>query len=1155
MNNKKKFNLSESAPTGISHSELKMPLNFPPLGNFLMAIAGSEAVKGRVLNWVFSEGLMEASKNREVLYQMVLKVMEPITKPNNATNVVTKPNMPFKKAVNEMAFKPEDIVGPDYDDAEEIKSVDLFSPQAWARSNYLKRADQIFRRTHGLGILAYYEKNLEPKTMTIDIDDQKGTRVIFDLPTIRQKVQAKKLTPFYFGSRLNESTGEIKIGYIQFVEKGDWLPSVHPRALINSNDQNGPSLEPVTTIDPDTKKIDTSRAVEVRNNKIQYNFQGGGFIPSKERADEQVRNMRFYFIKAASKDPSIPEEDKAYINSIAEFISQLQQTEVSIKGKGKAAGKAGMENMRSGTEDRPLPDDISTFKNLIAKGLQQPLKGFDEASFINIDGIGRNIESSSELQAINPDEGWWMRDPIKKGKVIIKFSKLHREAIFNKIFERESEGVYTGRLRYNTVKGLQYESSNGVQNIFNPNSKLNVSAIVNRAFDKDFKLKKDLSMTVFRLPTAEDYKKIGKVQPQSEADWSQLGRPKKLGQVKKELKGFTPFMPEGNETVKKLIDMGFNWESSKKDQNENPLLPTDDYEPSSAFLKNPAGIRIKIAKEGQLWFAYFPSDFATDEEEVLKGHGVDVNAPLLGAKGSVFKSSRAGHIEAMAVGPKAWKVIEQELLKGPNGKLGEWEDWSKTPETDGPVYDNIWSIPSVVRGVQQAKAWFNKIHNSEAMRQWFRTSNMAEVLGGETSSEAKPADHFDQTELQQWAVEALKLHSNDPAFQLGWTSQAQWDANTNSKNTLDDYLQTEFEKKLFGGNKKAYGIRALLMKTDAYGDIAKDNNELQQLIDQKIEEKIKEARAKQNIESFFILPVFDERNPQGERLTPEVYKAYALNALEFRKRKVAIYVVNKMGEKLRINKDKATVPMPQGKTKEGESTQVDFADKGYLDMRGEYEPEDISHIQKLDDLYAKLGISPQDIISSPTKVVNKISQAVRGGQQTAPQVGSKTTSTQQPKNPLQGMTVQDLLKKVQEERARLLAKQAQRTTQASPSAPTSAQPKPTIQPPTPTTPVTPERQIDKAALLQKLQLFKAKNAPKTEAFTSFRTWQNLFIKEMTGTSAVYDKKFRKPKAGTGFNWWGAPGNIGGTSISGDVETANSDPDGTKGIKHARKQPK
>jgi hypothetical protein len=560
----------------------------------------------------------------------------------------------------------------------------------------------------------------------------------------------------------------------------------------------------------------------------------------------------------------------------------------------------------------------------------------------------------------------------------------------------------------------------------------------------------------------------------------------------------------------------------------------------------------------------------------------------------------------MAVGPKAWKVIEQELLKGPNGKLGEWEDWSKTPETDGPVYDSIWNIPSVVRGVQQAKAWFNKIYGkTDAMKEWFRTSNIAQALGGTTSSEAKPADHFDQTELQQWAVESLKLHSNDPAFQLGWTTQAQWEANTSTKNTLDDYLQTQFEKSLFGGNKKAYGIRALLMKTDAYGDIAKDNNELQQVIDQRIEEKIKQARINQNIESFFILPVFDERDDQGNRATPEIYQAYALNALEFRKRKVATFVADKMGEKLRNNENKATVPMPQGKTKEGESTQVDFADKGYLDMRGEYEPEDISHIQKLDDLYAKLGISPQDIISSPTKVVNKISQAVRGGQQTAPQVGSKTTSTQQPKNPLQGMTPQDLLKKVQEERARLLARQAQRTTQASPSAPTStqqpknplqgmtpqdllkkvqeerarllarqaqrttqaspsaptsAQPKPTIQPPTPTTPisttpVTPERQIDKAALLQKLQLLKAKNAPKTEAFTSFRTWQNLSIKEMTGTSAVYDKKFRKPKAGTGFNWWGAPGNIGGTSIAGEVETTNSDPDGTKGIKHARKQPK
>jgi len=46
---------------------------------------------------------------------------------------------------------------------------------------------------------------------------------------------------------------------------------------------------------------------------------------------------------------------------------------------------------------------------------------------------------------------------------------------------------------------------------------------------------------------------------------------------------------------------------------------------------------------------------------------------------------------------------------------------------------------------------------------------------------------------------------------------------------------------------------------------------------------------------------------------------------------------------------------------------------------------------------------------------------------------------------------------------------------------------------------------------------------------------------------------KNPKKGSGFNWWGTPGNAGGTEIGGEVETMKSDPDGTKGIKNVKRK--
>jgi hypothetical protein len=63
-------------------------------------------------------------------------------------------------------------------------------------------------------------------------------------------------------------------------------------------------------------------------------------------------------------------------------------------------------------------------------------------------------------------------------------------------------------------------------------------------------------------------------------------------------------------------------------------------------------------------------------------------------------------------------------------------------------------------------------------------------------------------------------------------------------------------------------------------------------------------------------------------------------------------------------------------------------------------------------------------------------------------------------------------------------------------------------------------------------------------FSSYMQW----LKE---TEVVYDPRV-KPKDGCGFNYWGAPGKLGGVSITGEPDTAKTDPTGKKGS-NARKR--
>jgi len=83
-------------------------------------------------------------------------------------------------------------------------------------------------------------------------------------------------------------------------------------------------------------------------------------------------------------------------------------------------------------------------------------------------------------------------------------------------------------------------------------------------------------------------------------------------------------------------------------------------------------------------------------------------------------------------------------------------------------------------------------------------------------------------------------------------------------------------------------------------------------------------------------------------------------------------------------------------------------------------------------------------------------------------------------------------------------------------------------------------------LMQQRGLDTAHHDPMKLGMMSFSEWRT--IRE---TDAVYDGT--PAKDGGGFNWWGAIGKPGGVSISGEADTAEEDPTGSKGTKKRKKK--
>ena len=210
---------------GTSFADLRPRIN-QPMANLISSVHGT-GLRARALEWLVTEGLQQASIGREKL----LAIINQKSQGNNLKIGQRLQNiLPSKKVAGiGEARQPVGYPGEDkFSNDKTITSLDLFSPEAY---KLIPELNSI--AIDGLSIQDYYAKHFEPKEMNIYAAP--GELMHFDLEQMRKTLEAYGFKSFKYGGF---------DGYMQYLEKGDYLPDEKKRVYTSRNDQHGPDLRP-----------------------------------------------------------------------------------------------------------------------------------------------------------------------------------------------------------------------------------------------------------------------------------------------------------------------------------------------------------------------------------------------------------------------------------------------------------------------------------------------------------------------------------------------------------------------------------------------------------------------------------------------------------------------------------------------------------------------------------------------------------------------------------------------------------------------------------------------------------------------------------------------------------------------------------------------
>ena len=719
---------------GMSTTKMLFPIT-QPLAN-LLSLIPSNTLKADALNWIVTEGLMEASKGRENLLELVRKRLAGKTPKSNFLPKNTINTLQVAEMAREVMHKSDEIV----------KSQDLFSREAWERIPELEKII-----IQGKSIPDYYKKTYEPKLMYLESEQSKSGQIVIDLQELNKNLESHGLKPFEYGGF---------DGYIQRVEKGDYLPDSKKRSAFSANNQQGLDLRPERKlVNGEQVIVDDLKGYNKKKTDYVYNFHGGSTARDVDRAKDAISVLRVAFVSIVNKidDP----EHKIW----KDLIDQKNIKPIEFNSK-----KLGKEFVfkRLGLNSGNLPDYISKedFEFIIENGLRGIQQG-DWKNYMNMevssDKGGAGFEKAESKDELKPGSYFpdgknvyykFTEDQIKEilkkvNKYYPKFPlqiKFMNIPILEKMITTENKNGSIVRATDNPTVLVEPQFNNGY------------NFLKNHPDDREKKVVQKIQNVIKKIHTYEGVKKGDKFA--SDYDKYIFNTAVKIIKVNifYDTKTGEAFAKTIDPNLKQLIENGFKWdETNWSDGEKKSGKPLGQ---KKVYTLTNGKIKLNIEKKGEDYYLIFPlNNKASGFNPTSSG---DFGRAILASPDNyLFNAGEMGeHIKQNPLSSKDYEKFKQTFEKQYGGG------------------DAILEAPFVADAIIRATNSAKQYDPSQLQTKTAWQGSFSKAIG--------------QSEHLTDAWEGIKAISGDRAFHVGYLNPEELNTRETEERAIK--LKDEFKK-------------------------------------------------------------------------------------------------------------------------------------------------------------------------------------------------------------------------------------------------------------------------------------------------------------------------------------------------------------------------
>ena len=1030
-------------------------------------------IRSKIIRWFLTEGMVQASQGRDELAKIVNTILK--------KNTEQTPSLPSTHGGQPgAAAMGEATSAYDYYEKAEVYPQDLFSPEARKRLPFLNKPIC----PGGLTVDEYYTNNYEPKFM--DIFDVSGDWQRIDIGKTNHILHQKGMPVFRYGGMG---------GYLQYVEKGEYLPPDEQRGHSDSNQQHGPDLSGgQMDMGPKHEPIASFRGGAVNMQSRKY---------ASVVAQSQAKfNMYAKRIEEGEDVEHVTPEQQALIKKLLEIQDGIKRVEEDA-GKYSLARTFGLDRRDKRADFSPESSLHEMLVQAIKVGLKQPFEFREDVFGMPPDEMVR----CGILDDYDPSSIRESKDAKHRGRKFITgtYSDLAVEVFMDHIMANYPDFLATTftptRVLHHSPKFQEHlenssveasEVSEKMQRSFvgggpGNNRREKLATILNKGFKADEELAEDMQFTAYQLQGIRPQDSITKLDTQ-------------LAPFADDAMAAMKQVPQKEE---ELVYKGYHWII------KNPVSKIEKGDPKKGIPPRPDWSKrdwaamgysvtgedvydtIKVVKQGNKLYAEVPVSKGEPIQKI-KTYGMPTGMMMGGQE--VLAGQGLGHLNLNPVhSEEDWNELQQKLLKG---EMGEPQVGAKQlRQTKSAIEACVLAAQKYFKGKSEGFA--------PNIGEILASTGREDLEGSYTGGEA----FLSGADLLKWAEEGIWSLSGDRAFQIGYVSQGEvnsrWDQSeampharwlAQQKAEDPDFDDSEYDK--------PKGIGPLVVKHTSDGDFS--NKQLSSLQEELAEipnhwwDTVKQWAAKGS-------------TPDGNPFTPEMLQAVGENAFLARVDVAARYVADQM--------HKSYKAWSREKSGDAHGANDDGRSNHYADMPGAKQAASLSQDYEKDpkllgpeDKRQEFGVEDPNQWKpwKPSHGDTPPQQTTSNRPAWTGKYGSTAPAPEPTPEPTPEPEPRPTTKKV---KAEPVARPAWTQKYAQPQQPAQPQPEPQLQQQAP--PPQPPPQKKRPAWTKKY-----------EHFTGYDSW-----KEMVGTYAPYDGT--KPKDGCGFNWWGAVGDPLGVSIEGE----------------------